>query len=1018
VATPSPAGIERRARIRRGVRAASRVALGLVVALALLAALVAYQAATIVRAGAVAVAETFGARIGREVTVGRAHVHLGSLITVRIDDVRIAAAPGQTGDAARPLFELAALEVKVTAWSILRSFGKRVDVRGIEARSPVLRLVRAAGGELSYSDVVQQLREAPPPPDRGGQGRAEDVRVTGARVELHDLSRDPDHGGVHLAIDAIDVAIPEISAQAPFELTLDAAVLAPDRNLHLEVGMAPRDAPPGLLGRLRRLAVKLSALLVDPLLPFVPDHARVGIAGGAVRGELAVAVDDAGVASVRASAGAAGLRLVHDREGHEEPLARPFDVSVAGEARVDPAGPALDVRTLSVSIEGMTLDARADLRGPVDSPEVRALEVTTRDVTFERLLALVHPAALPADLSLRGPIALHASAHGPPRAAEIDVAVDLGGAAIAHPDFEKPAGVPLSAELVGRAGDGLTIDSLGLRLGPLALMLHGRVGSESDVDLAFDTGEVALDALLRLLPKVARRVPATVTLAGNVKASGHLKRGGEESDADVHVALRGADVETPALTLHGAAVLGVKAHATAVGAAKRTLEADLDASGLRARVPGRFDKAAGAPLVVHARASREGGVTTVEEARLNLAGATIAGHGRRDERTGATQVELPTCELDLGALSRAIPALVFVPPQLSGARLRAAVTFDGTDGAPGTAHVHLGGVDLVAPFGHVTGMVDVRGLAPVREVAFDLVGDVLDLGPVAAGAGGAARASGLGGLDAHGTIHVGRLHAGSFDARDVDVGLALRDGSIALTLLRLEAFGGVINAAGSRVDLARPSPSFSVHARAEHLDLATLAAASANASAGSEVAGKLDADVSLEGSGADWTAIAPTLAGTVKIDASALHVHGRRTLRGTVINPLLHKLAEKANEQHTPHEVDTHIAKASVGLRIAGGAFTITSPLILAADEGTITVEGTVALDRTLALHGSVAIPPAAIERATKGFLLPYHDVTVRLRVDGPSDAPRIELLELDRTVSEFKGSWRHAVAKKLFGAE
>src|SRR5262249_13403681 len=121
-------GPERRAWIRRVVRSALRAVLFLLALLVVLTALVAYKAETLVHAGATAEARRFGERIGRTITVGPAHVSLGAVLSVQIDDLRIEAAPGQQGVAADPLFEVSAVRVRVPAWSIVRSFGQ--DLRG------------------------------------------------------------------------------------------------------------------------------------------------------------------------------------------------------------------------------------------------------------------------------------------------------------------------------------------------------------------------------------------------------------------------------------------------------------------------------------------------------------------------------------------------------------------------------------------------------------------------------------------------------------------------------------------------------------------------------------------------------------------------------------------------------------------------------------------------------------------------------------------------------------------------
>jgi hypothetical protein len=985
--------LKQRMRLRRAARALLAALGALLLSLAVLTGLLGWKAGALVHAGAVAEASRFGARIGRAVTVGPARVSLGRTIAVEIRDVHIAAAPGQSGPAAEPLFEVAAVRVRVGAWSIVRSLGKDVAVEAIEADGPVLRLVRLEGGALSYADVVEKLAAPEPrqPVQKAHVGR---VAVRGARVELHDVPR-----GARFAVEKIDAVVPEIRPDAPVDLALDAAVLAAAPNLHLDLRLAPPGGPERVTGRLERAVLRLAPLDVEPLLPFVPVRGGIGVAGARLSADLVLAVDPQGVIGFVGTVEAGALRL---SRGGEEALPQAVDAAVRADLRVDPEAPAVEARSFALTVAGMSVEGRADVRGPIDAVEVRALDLRARQVTFERLLPLLPPGLLPRGMALAGPIEARASARGAPREAELEVAVDLREASVKLPDWVKPVGVPLGAELRGKVGDGLAVEALGVRLGPLAIALRGKIRSATEVDLTFDSGDVGIDSILRLFPAIARGVPAGVTLAGHVHAAGHVRRSGVETRAEAKVALRRAGVRTEALTLEGAAELGATAR---FAPGSMALTVDLDAGGVRAQIPGKLDKAAGAPLAVHARVERAGAVTSVKDAQITLSGATLGGSARFDAAAHGLVVEAPSCALELGTLARTVPPLADVPPPLRGASVRAGLSYEGDTRDPGAGHLHLEGLDVAAPLGRLRGSVDVRGLAPLGAVTFDLHGESLHLDALAGGAGGGRGA--LGRVVAHGRLHLARLSAAKLDARDVEAELSLEKGSLAISTLRFAAYGGRLSAGGSRVDLSGAAPAFAVRARAERLDLAALAA-------GGDVSGKLDADVDLAGAGADWAAVAPTLSGTVKLALDGAHVHGKHTLRGTIINPLLHKLAERARQKHPVREVDTNIARADVLFAVGAGRVRTASPLVAHADEGTLTFEGSVGFDRTLAISGSVVIPPAAIEKLSKGWLVPESDATVKLRIDGTTEKPRIELLDLAGAARSLRGSFWNGVGKKI----
>src|SRR5262245_64230447 len=85
-----------RSRLRRAARLAA-MGLGALLAIALVTvAVVIHRAADLVRARALVAADRVSQRIGRAITLGPARVDLGAELSVQIDDVRVAAAPGQT----------------------------------------------------------------------------------------------------------------------------------------------------------------------------------------------------------------------------------------------------------------------------------------------------------------------------------------------------------------------------------------------------------------------------------------------------------------------------------------------------------------------------------------------------------------------------------------------------------------------------------------------------------------------------------------------------------------------------------------------------------------------------------------------------------------------------------------------------------------------------------------------------------------------------------------------------------
>jgi hypothetical protein len=296
-------------------------------------------------------------------------------------------------------------------------------------------------------------------------------------------------------------------------------------------------------------------------------------------------------------------------------------------------------------------------------------------------------------------------------------------------------------------------------------------------------------------------------------------------------------------------------------------------------------------------------------------------------------------------------------------------------------------------------------------VTLELSAEALDLDLLAAGGHAAGTLPAADAVEVHGKLHVGRLHARALDARDVTLEATLVRGVLDLPRLRLGVFGGTLTGDGSRVDLTHGAPSFTLRGHVERLDLSTLGAGS---DPDKELSGRLDADVSLDGAGTDWPTLAPTLAGTVKLGLAGAHVRTEHTIHGHLINPLLGGLAEREKKKHPTREVDVRIDRGSVALAVGGRKVTTTAPLTLLTDDGTIAVSGTIGFDKALALTGTVTIPPAVIEKASKGKRVPLHDLVIKVKIDGPAEDPRVEIVDLAASLGALAGSRINAIVKQI----
>ena len=404
--------------------------------LTLLAAVVivgfAVDLGSMVRKQVVAALPDVQKKIGREVTIGTVSLKLLPRVRVKISDVKVLGQPGKTGVLAEPLLQIGSIDAEVKVFPALLSFGRRIVISKAEISDAKVQVARLSGGRLSYEDVLDQL--ATQPKDDKPLTQAQIDQMAGILVEhaalkqsevlFHDLSGP--RPAAPLKIGSIELAITDGQLFGPTSLSLDMAILtmAPNFHLGLVVGPLPRDlkldAPWTVL---RKLELKLSPLQIDPLLAFLPSSTGTTIERALVEADLNIVSPEASAKFQIAAKG--GLRGLTLREQgvparlYSMSKGAPTDVIVslnldlsmlAGDVKVDRAR--LDVADMSVT-------ATADLRNLWKSPAVHALNVASRGLKLERLLALLPKTSIPEKTNLSGPLSLSGSASGTPTAADV-----------------------------------------------------------------------------------------------------------------------------------------------------------------------------------------------------------------------------------------------------------------------------------------------------------------------------------------------------------------------------------------------------------------------------------------------------------------------------------------------------------------------------------------------------------------------------------------------------------------------
>ncbi|MFO0574587.1 MAG: AsmA-like C-terminal region-containing protein [Polyangia bacterium] len=969
-------------------------------------------------------------KIGREVTIGRVSLRLLPTTRLLIANVAVAAAPGQTGPAALPLVSVGNVRAEVELLPAIFTLGRRLNVRRVEIDGLRVNVARFANGRLSYEDVLEKLAEDTEPSkpltpeeiDRLSGIRLQRAALLDGAVNFYDLST-AYGAATPLAIDQIELAITDAALFQPWAATLDLAALSSARNLHVAAQVAPMPRDMQIkdpLSLLRSLEVTLRPLQIEPLLRFVPPSPGIGLQKALVQASLKLETPESkGDLKLAATLGANGLVLESSTAvgaaagALAQRRGQPADVSLAVDLGANMLRGDVLINKLELRINDMGLDGRADLRSLWSSPAVHALSLSSRGLLLERLLALLPPASLPADLVARGPLLVRASGSGTPTQAKVELGLDLTPAELLLPVLHKPAGTVLTFELRGQvAPKGVDLERLGLTLGPLALLLSGQVRSGDDFDLKLDSGKVDLDKLLRLLPTVAK---ATMggrrkkdRIDGDLLITGTVKKKGEALDASARVKMNEARLTQEDVRLLGDADLVASVRSTPASA---SVSADLDLTRASLQVPGSVDKDEGVPMRLRLQAERTAQKVNIKLAQLELPGGTIRLLGSADLSGSRLDMKVPQCDLELDKLARVLPALQ--QGSLGGlldSKLSIAVSVDGNPNKLATVHAKLDRFVMKVAGGTINGTAEVLGLDEPRQARFDFAADYLDLDrifpasdtkekdePSKPASGSAPLPKFLRHLELDGKVKVAQGKLRGTAMRDFLLEVTMQNGKLILRTLRASALGGDVLASGSTVDVSGSKPRFALKAKLDRIDLSSVLALKSPELA-RKLSGRGNLDLSADGQGLAWEDIAPKLVGALTLgltDGKFLGVGPG----SQVVLPLIQRVAPQlATQTSAQHEMA--LRELAAHFTITDGHLQTKQPLRFVTEQGVVQLNGLIGLDKAVDLTGSINLSPQAIAQATGGRLVPDAPIPVNIRINGALTRPELQVVSIEQTVA------------------
>ncbi len=442
--------------------------------------------------------------------------------------------------------------------------------------------------------------------------------------------------------------------------------------------------------------------------------------------------------------------------------------------------------------------------------------------------------------------------------------------------------------------------------------------------------------------------------------------------------------------------IGVSLHA-AGGKESQALELKLDFTPVRLELPATLTKAAGAPMTLTAHL--RGAAASGGPLRFDLA-AELSGV---DLRPGESVNKAPGQPLDLllegtrtASKSTALPE-----QRIDLERLKLHLLEDAFDGK---------------------GFVELKGAGPqaTKQFQLQLASSHLDLDKLLLPSKTEKKEKPpldpkqFAGLNGKLELRIDSLRMNKADFKNIVASVRVALDEVTVDAAQLEAFGGSLSAAGTKLKLAHPKEPFTARLALKNIDLQ---AASALATPKKLLGGRFNGTVDLTGGGEGKTELAKTLTGT--LDGHLLDgVFYGKDLVASVSGPLAKSLPFGLAGK-TGGGGSTSLGKdLTVGVTFDKGVARLKQPLVVSTPQGQLSFSGGIRVDGELDLPGTISLSPQTVQELTGGKVKPSAPLPVGLRLIGPATSPSVTDLDLKAAVSAIVKEGGAALLGKALGTD
>lgn len=570
------------------------------------------------------------------------------------------------------------------------------------------------------------------------------------------------------------------------------------------------------------------------------------------------------------------------------------------------------------------------------------------------------------------------------------------------------------------------LDGTSLQVGPVATRFSGKVGLSPSVSwsgLKVSTRQgFSVKALSALLPGEDLPVPDG-RLSLTVSANGNLQR---------QKAQLKSQWDDFAYNQEGLSTRGqLKLDAQLSGAIQTpTFKSAVDLSSIQIQGDG-FGKKASVPTKLNIGGRMTPNAIEVSEILLQLAQETITAQATYPLVSDQTiRFEMGFSQLKVNELMQAFQVPDDSVPKGTVASL--AMLYKAPVSDPTKANVQLPKLSVRMGRSQINGTASVNSLEPIRA-KFTANAPFLDLDALMPPTSDAppppppepsdgpllppSLTKAIVGID----VNVRRLRYQGVNISNVDVDLELRNGVLNIKKSTLGVLGGKLIGSGTRVDLSKTNPSYTVKAKVDKVQGGELI--NMFLGTGKALSGEMNSEVNLRGQGFDLAAIVDQLSGQMSFAFQKGRLNGVN-LVAEALKPL-----DSALGFLDTNRLNLNTRLAMTEFRRLRGAFSIDdgraklrSPMVLSTPQGDITFTGGMAVDGKLALSADYPLTPSLIRTLTRGRVKVAKSLPLKFELGCSLSKPCVRGLDVKPTVAALTrayagkaiGNFAKPLTKKL----